>query len=50
MESDTVCANIKLLGFVERTEQLAIMKNAQFIVQPSLCEGLGNRIRGCEST
>ena len=38
MESDTVCANIKLLGFVERTEQLAIMKNAQFIVQPSLCE------------
>ena len=41
MESDTVCANIKLLGFVERTEQLAIMKNAQFIVQPSLCEGWG---------
>ena len=33
MESDTVCANIKLLGFVERTELLAIMKNAQFIVQ-----------------
>ena len=41
MDSDAVCANIKLLGFVERTEQLAIMKNAQFIVQPSLCEGWG---------
>ena len=41
MESETVRANIKLLGFVERTEQLTIMKNAQFIVQPSLCEGWG---------
>lgn len=29
------------MGFVERTEQLAIMKNAQFIVQPSFCEGWG---------
>lgn len=41
MESPQVCDNIKLLGFVERTEQLAIMKNARFIVQPSLCEGWG---------
>lgn len=41
MESPAVCDNIKLLGFVERTEQLAIMKQAQFIVQPSLCEGWG---------
>ena len=41
MESDAVCDNIKLLGFVERKEQLAIMKKAQFIVQPSLCEGWG---------
>ncbi len=41
MESPSVCDNIKLLGFVERTEQLAIMKNAQFMVQPSLCEGWG---------
>lgn len=32
---------IRLLGFVERTEQLCIMKEAEFIVQPSLCEGWG---------
>lgn len=32
---------IKVLGFVDRIQQLAIMKNACFIVQPSLCEGWG---------
>ncbi len=31
--------NIKFLGFIERTEQLCIMKNAIAIVQPSLFEG-----------
>lgn len=41
MESETVKHNIKLLGFVGREEQLCIMKNAAFIVQPSLCEGWG---------
>lgn len=41
MESDGVKNNIKLLGFVGREEQLSIMKNARFIVQPSLCEGWG---------
>lgn len=41
MESETVKNNIKLLGFVGREEQLSIMKNARFIVQPSLCEGWG---------
>lgn len=41
MESEEVKDHIKLLGFVERTEQLCIMKNAAFIVQPSLCEGWG---------
>lgn len=41
MESAEVKEHIKLLGFVERTEQLAIMKRAEFIVQPSLCEGWG---------
>ena len=41
MESETVKNNIKLLGFVGREEQLCIMKNARFIVQPSLCEGWG---------
>ncbi len=29
------------LGFLERKEQLVIMKNAQFLIQPSLFEGWG---------
>lgn len=41
METEPVAGSIRLLGFVERTEQLCIMKNAAFIVQPSLCEGWG---------
>lgn len=31
--------NIKFLGFLDRKEQLLIMKNAQAIIQPSLFEG-----------
>ncbi len=41
MEAPEVKDSIRLLGFVERTEQLCIMKNAAFVVQPSLCEGWG---------
>ena len=41
MEAAEVKDCIRLLGFVERTEQLCIMKQAEFIVQPSLCEGWG---------
>lgn len=31
----------RVLGFIERTEQIAIMKNAIFVIQPSLFEGWG---------
>lgn len=31
----------RMLGFIERTEQIAIMKNAMFVIQPSLFEGWG---------
>ena len=31
--------SIKILGFIERTEQLCLMKNSYAIVQPSLFEG-----------
>ena len=31
--------DIRILGFIERTEQLCLMKNAYAIVQPSLFEG-----------
>ena len=41
MEGEQVKDAIKLLGFLDRTEQLCIMKRAEFIVQPSLCEGWG---------
>lgn len=41
MNAENVKDSIKLLGFVDRTEQLCIMKNAKFLVQPSLCEGWG---------
>ncbi len=33
--------SVKMLGFMERTEQLALMKAARFIIQPSLFEGWG---------
>lgn len=29
------------LGFIGRLEQIAIMKGAEFVIQPSLCEGWG---------
>ena len=36
-----VAPHIKMLGFIDRTEQIAIMKNAAFVIQPSLFEGWG---------
>ena len=32
---------VSLLGFIDRTEQLALMKCSEFIIQPSLFEGWG---------
>ena len=36
-----ISSHVKLLGFIEREEQIAIMKNAAFVIQPSLFEGWG---------
>lgn len=36
--------NIKILGLIDRNEQLALMKNARCIVQPSLFEGWNTSI------
>ena len=33
--------HVQILGFLERSEQLAVMKNASYILQPSLFEGWG---------
>lgn len=41
IESDGIKDRICMLGFIERMEQLAIMKNSKFIIQPSLFEGWG---------
>lgn len=41
MEDEKVKRYIVSLGFVDRREQLAIMKNARVVVQPSLFEGWG---------
>ena len=38
LEKEGIAIN---LGFVERMEQLIIMKNAEFLIQPSLFEGWG---------
>ena len=36
-----ISGSVKLLGFIDRASQLCIIKNAQFIIQPSLFEGWG---------
>ena len=44
MSDCSIKDNIFLLGFIERMEQLVLIKNAKAVIQPSLFEGLGN---GC---
>jgi glycosyltransferase involved in cell wall biosynthesis len=41
MEQATIASHIKLLGFIDREEQIAVMKNAKYVIQPSLFEGWG---------
>lgn len=36
-----VASHIRMLGFIEREEQIIIMKHAEYVVQPSLFEGWG---------
>ena len=33
--------HVKILGFIDRTDQIALMKNSEFVIQPSLFEGWG---------
>ena len=40
-EEDEIKKHALLLGFIDRMDQIAIMKNAQFVIQPSLFEGWG---------
>lgn len=41
--------NIKFLGFIERTEQLCILKNAIAVIQPSLFEGWSTVVEDTKS-
>lgn len=41
MADPVIAGHIRLLGFIEREEQLVLMQNAEFIIQPSLFEGWG---------
>lgn len=34
-------SHVRLLGFIDRDDQIAIMKRAEFVIQPSLFEGWG---------
>lgn len=38
---DIISKHARMLGFIDRLEQLVVMKNAQFVIQPSLFEGWG---------
>lgn len=41
LNDNNIKNNVIILGFIERHEQIIIMKNSQFIIQPSLFEGWG---------
>ncbi len=40
-EKPIIKKNSSLLGFINREEQIVIMKNAEYVIQPSLFEGWG---------
>jgi glycosyltransferase involved in cell wall biosynthesis len=41
--------NIKILGFIDRTEQLCLMKNSIAVIQPSLFEGWSTVVEDCKA-
>ena len=41
IESSNIKNHIRILGFLDRTEQIVIMKNSKIVIQPSLFEGWG---------
>ncbi len=42
-------SNVKFLGFIDRTDQLMLMRHAEFIIQPSLFEGWSTVIEDAKS-
>lgn len=47
-ENENMSNHIINLGFLERKEQIVILKNAEFIIQPSLFEGWGTVLEDCK--
>lgn len=41
LDNPVISSHTQILGFISREEQIAIMKNAAFVIQPSLFEGWG---------
>lgn len=41
LEKSCIKEHVRILGFIEREEQIIIMKNAEYLIQPSLFEGWG---------
>lgn len=41
LQSETIRKHTVFPGFIDRKEQIAIMKNASFVIQPSMFEGWG---------
>jgi len=41
--------NIKILGFIDRAEQLCLMKNSIAVIQPSLFEGWSTTVEDCKA-
>ena len=48
IEINNLSSDIMILGFIKRLEQLAIMKMASLIIQPSLFEGWGTVVEDCK--
>lgn len=49
IEDNNLENNILILGLINRNEQLAIMKNANLIIQPSLFEGWGTGVEDAKA-
>lgn len=47
LNEQEAAGRIKLTGFIDRKEQLVLMKNAEFVIQPSLSEGWGTVLEDC---
>ena len=49
VKSNNLEKNISFLGFIDRKEQLCLMKNAKAVIQPSLFEGWSSVVEDAKS-